>query len=41
MPLLAYTTLSDDKTARSLARAAVSAKLAACVHIQPITSVYD
>ena len=41
MPLLAYTTLSDDQTARTLARAAVSAKLAACVHIQPITSVYD
>ena len=41
MPLLAYTTLSDDQTARALARAAVSAKLAACVHIQPVTSVYD
>jgi periplasmic divalent cation tolerance protein len=41
MPLLAYTTLDDDHAARALARAAVAEKCAACVHIQPITSVYD
>ena len=41
MPLLAYTTLDDDQTAKALAHKAVTAKLAACVHIQPITSVYD
>ena len=41
MPLLAYTTLDDDQTAKTLARKAVEAKLAACVHIQPITSVYE
>ncbi|WP_292288470.1 divalent-cation tolerance protein CutA [Marivita sp.] len=41
MPLLAYTTLDDDQAAKALAHAVVKAGLAACVHIQPITSVYD
>lgn len=41
MPLLAYTTLDDEEAAKALARKAVEAKLAACVHIQPITSVYE
>ncbi|SHH83585.1 divalent-cation tolerance protein CutA [Marivita hallyeonensis] len=41
MPLLSYTTLDDDQTAKALARKVVEAKLAACVQIQPITSVYE
>ena len=41
MPLAAYTTLDTEDAARTLARAAVTAKLAACVQIDRITSVYD
>lgn len=35
-----YTTVADDAGAQALARAAVSARLAACVQIEPIHSVY-
>jgi len=34
------TTIDDEEKARSLARAALSAKLAACVQIHPIRSHY-
>lgn len=35
-----YTTVADLATAQDLARAAVDARLAACVQIEPIHSVY-
>jgi len=35
-----YTTVADDAAAQTLARAAVSAHLAACVQTEPIHSVY-
>ncbi len=41
MPLAAFTTIDSEDAARSLARAAVTAKLAACVQIERITSVYE
>jgi len=34
------TTLATEEAARELARAVVSERLAACVHLVPITSVY-
>jgi len=34
------TTVTDDAAAQGLARAAISARLAACVQIEPIHSVY-
>jgi len=40
MPLAVYTTLSDPDAAHRLARFAVEARLAACVHIEEIESVY-
>lgn len=40
-PLLVYTTFPDEATARSIARALVERKLAACVNLLPgMTSVY-
>lgn len=41
MPLLVFTTLNDRDLARALARSAVERRLAACVHIEVITSVYE
>ncbi|MCL3882372.1 divalent-cation tolerance protein CutA [Marivita sp. GX14005] len=41
MPFVAYTTLDTERAAEALARQAVGAKLAACVHLQPITSIYE
>lgn len=35
-----YTTVAEDAAAQVLARAAVGARLAACVQIEPIHSVY-
>ncbi|MCA0214175.1 MAG: divalent-cation tolerance protein CutA [Proteobacteria bacterium] len=35
-----YTTVADDAAAQALARDAVAARLAACVQIEPIHSVY-
>lgn len=35
-----YTTVADAAAAQALARAAVSARLAACVQVEPIHSVY-
>lgn len=40
MPLVVYTTLDDETAARTLARGAVERRLAACVHIARIDSVY-
>ena len=36
-----YTTVADDAAAQALARAAVSARLAACVQTEPIHSTYS
>ncbi|MDJ0820856.1 MAG: divalent-cation tolerance protein CutA [Paracoccaceae bacterium] len=41
MPLTVYTTLPDEASAKALARSAVTQKLAACVQIERITSVYE
>ena len=41
MPLAVYTTLDDRDAAKALARSAVEKRLAACVHIEEILSVYD
>ncbi|MGE0329912.1 MAG: divalent-cation tolerance protein CutA [Ramlibacter sp.] len=35
-----FTTVADDASAQALARAAISARLAACVQVEPIHSVY-
>ena len=35
-----YTTVADPAVARELARAAVDARLAACVQIEPVQSIY-
>ncbi|MDJ1009388.1 MAG: divalent-cation tolerance protein CutA [Paracoccaceae bacterium] len=40
MPLAVYTTLHDPDAAHRLARSAVEARLAACVHIEEIRSVF-
>jgi len=39
--LCVYTTLDDKKAAQALARSAVAKKLAACVHIEQIQSVFS
>ncbi|WP_433547133.1 divalent-cation tolerance protein CutA [Streptomyces sp. CA-294286] len=39
--LIAQTTIDDDEQAKTLARGAVEARLAACAHIdQPFTAIY-
>ncbi len=40
MPLAVFTTLHEAGAARALARSAVEARLAACVHIEEIRSVF-
>ena len=40
MPLAVFTTLDNAPAAKALARAAVEARLAACVHIEEISSVF-
>lgn len=40
MPLAVFTTLDDEGAARALARGAVENRLAACVHIERIESVF-
>ena len=40
MPLAVFTTLPDADTAAALARSAVEARLAACVQIDSVTSVF-
>jgi periplasmic divalent cation tolerance protein len=40
MPLAVCTTLADPDAAHRLARSAVEARLAACVHIEEIEAVY-
>lgn len=41
MALAVYTTLDDRAAAKALARSAVEKRLAACVHVEEILSVYD
>lgn len=38
--VLVTTTLADEAAALGLARALVESRLAACVHVAPVTSVY-
>lgn len=40
MPLAVHTTLDDARAAKTLARSAVEARLAACVHVETVTSVF-
>ena len=40
MPLAVFTTIDTAEGARTLARAAVEARLAACVHIEEIRAVF-
>ncbi|MEM9032410.1 MAG: divalent-cation tolerance protein CutA [Pseudomonadota bacterium] len=40
MPLAVFTTLHTFEAARALARAAIEARVAACVHIEEIKSVF-
>jgi len=40
MPLAVYTTLDDPDAAHRLARSAIEARLAACVHIEEVESVF-
>lgn len=40
MPLAVFTTIDDPDKAHRLARSVVDARLAACVHIEEVRSVY-
>ncbi len=40
MPLAVFTTLHEEEAAHRLAESAVEARLAACVHIEQIASVF-
>lgn len=41
MAMVVYTTLPDESAALALARSAVAARLAACAHVERITSVFE
>jgi len=38
--VIVFTTVDSEPAARRIARAAVAERLAACVHLSPVTSVY-